>query len=154
SFRDVTELRHRVEFEKLITSISTRFIHLPLDAIDAEISEALKSIGRFAGVDACYVILLSEDKSFGRITHLWLSEELSRPIKPPAELKLKSFRWSIERLAKLEPVQIPDVEALPQEAQAERELLRCLKVRSLVELPIVFGGTPRGSLGFATIRHE
>jgi diguanylate cyclase (GGDEF)-like protein len=152
SFRDVTELRYRVEFEKLITSISTRFIHLPLDAIDGEIAEALKSIGRFAGVDSCHVILRSEDGNLGRISHLWLSEKLSKPMKPPAHLDLRRFQWSMERLIRLELVHIPDVEALPEEAEAEKELLRLLRVRSLLQLPIVFGGTPRGSLGFATIR--
>lgn len=161
SFRDVTErkraeeaLRYRVGFEMLVTSISTRFIHMPLDEVDRGISEALKAVGEFAGVDCCYVVLFSKDRSLGRTSHFWLSEKLSKPVNPPGALELGRFSWSMDRLRKLEPVHIPCVNDLPAEARPEKALLTSLKVRSLLALPIVFAGRPRGILGFSTVRED
>ncbi len=161
SFRDLTErrraeqaLRHQAEFEKLITSISTRFIHLPLDEIDRGISEALKVVGQFAGVDSCSVFLFSEDGSRGRTIHSWLAEGFPKPAQPLDELPLECLSWSMPRLRKLQPVQIPSVKDLPPEAQPEKELLESFGLRSLLHLPIVFGGALRGMLGFSTLRQE
>ncbi len=62
TFKDITDrkyaedaLQYRVEFEKLITSISTHFINVALENIRPEINQALKRIGSFAGVDRSYI---------------------------------------------------------------------------------------------------
>jgi hypothetical protein len=41
-------LLHRVEFNKLITTVSTKFIGLATDEIDQSINHALQEIGKFA----------------------------------------------------------------------------------------------------------
>jgi len=60
--RTEKELRHRYEFENLITTISTRFIHIETDKIDREITRVLKKIGEFAGIDRSYVFLFHDDR--------------------------------------------------------------------------------------------
>ena len=50
-----TSLDFRFKFEKLIATISTRFIHLTIDQIDDTMDEALKIIGEFCEVDRGYI---------------------------------------------------------------------------------------------------
>src|SRR5205807_1097160 len=52
-------LQNRFEFEQLIATISARFINLPPETIDDEISKSLGIIGDFIGVDRSYAFLLS-----------------------------------------------------------------------------------------------
>jgi diguanylate cyclase (GGDEF)-like protein/PAS domain S-box-containing protein len=67
SFRDVTErrqaeseLERRLQFERLITAISGRFISLEGSELDDAIRESLNEIRQFAGVDGCFVAFWSE----------------------------------------------------------------------------------------------
>ena len=65
---------NRLEFEKLIASISTHFITLPLAEIDEGIRRALRSVGECAGADRSYVFLRSEDGKTVDNTHEWCAE--------------------------------------------------------------------------------
>jgi GAF domain-containing protein len=62
-------LRHRVEFEKLIAGMSTRFANAADDEIDHAIDDALADIGTFMSVDHCHVIVLDDETLAGRMTH-------------------------------------------------------------------------------------
>lgn len=73
SFRDITErkrvesaLKNRVEFEQLITNLSTYFISLNPDEIDQGIEQALPKISSFIGVERGYIYLFSDS---GNPTH-------------------------------------------------------------------------------------
>jgi PAS domain S-box-containing protein len=79
--RDITErkriekaLNDRVEFEKIVASISTSFINLALDEVDAGIEDALGSIGEFSGVDRSYLFRLFDDGTKTDNTHEWCAE--------------------------------------------------------------------------------
>ena len=82
--RDITErkraekvLRHRVELERLVSTLSTRFINLaPADLDDAIIS-ALGEIGEFAGADHCHVSLFSEHQITVPTTYEWFSQRIA-----------------------------------------------------------------------------
>ena len=55
------ELKYRLEFENIITAVSTHFISLSSDEIDNGINHALETICRFAGMDRSYVFLFNFD---------------------------------------------------------------------------------------------
>ncbi|MDZ7344982.1 MAG: response regulator, partial [candidate division KSB1 bacterium] len=65
------KLKAREQFEKLIATLSTQFINLAPDEIDAAINRALQAIGEFIGVDRSYIFQFSEDGSKLINTHLW-----------------------------------------------------------------------------------
>ncbi len=78
TYEDITErkradqaLRDRLAFEQLIATISTRFVNLRPQEIDAGVNEALQEIGRFTGVDRSYVFLFRDDRQFMDNTHEW-----------------------------------------------------------------------------------
>jgi PAS domain S-box-containing protein len=142
----------RVRFEELISAISTEFINLAPGELDKGIEEALKKIGRIAGVDHSAVFLLKN--GHGSDTHEWCA-----PGIPPLKDKLQglpfgSYPWYIGKLQKGENILVSRVEDLPAEAAAEKELLLSLRIKSLVSVPMVLNNSLVGFLGFDTMRRE
>ncbi|MFO7141088.1 PAS domain-containing sensor histidine kinase [Arthrospira sp. PCC 8006] len=84
SFRDITErkrvekaLQNRVEFEQLITNLSTYFISLNTEEVDAGIQESLQKISNFIGVDRSYIYLFSDPEHQSQSIYDWRSTLMS-----------------------------------------------------------------------------
>ncbi|MBW1696406.1 MAG: PAS domain S-box protein [Deltaproteobacteria bacterium] len=148
-------LRKRAEFEFLITMISTKFINLRPEEIDLGIEQALKAIGEFDGVDRCYLFLRSEDGTKVSNTHEWCADGIEPQLDRLKDLPIETFPWWADRfLNKHEAVHIPSVDALPSEAQAEKEILQSLSFKSVLAVPIIFRGSVVGFLGFVSVKTE
>ncbi|NJK37502.1 MAG: response regulator [Oscillatoriales cyanobacterium SM2_3_0] len=79
SFRDITErkrveqaLQRRVDFEQLLTGLSTHFIRLSTDEMDQGIQQALAKISQFIGVSRGYLYLLTNSQFSGAACCEWL----------------------------------------------------------------------------------
>ena len=161
SFHDVTErkraedaLQHRIEFEDLITTISTRFINLASDEIDSRIKQAMQEIGEFAGVDLSYISLLSHDQTRLDNIHEWCAEGIESDIENQKGMRCCDFPWLMEKLDRFENIYIPRVADLPDEASAEKERLQSQDVKSVVTVPMVYGKSLVGMLGFCSLHAE
>jgi PAS domain S-box-containing protein len=159
--RDITErkraeeaLQYRVELENLITTISTNFINLAPDEIDSGINNALQEIGEFAGVDRSYVFLFCDTRAKMDNTHEWCAEGIEPQIDNLKGLSVEAFPWWMERLNRFETIHIPRVADLPSEASVEKEILQSQAIQSLVVVPMVYGGSLIGFLGFDSVRVE
>lgn len=76
--RDVTELHekeealeYRLALERLVASISSRFISLRAEDIDREIDRALDMVGSFAAADRCSLLQFMPDGIRVDVTHEW-----------------------------------------------------------------------------------
>ena len=159
AMRDITErkqaetaLRYRVELETFITTISTNFIHLDLDEIDRGIHTALQKVGEFAGADRCYIIHFSGDT--WSMTHEWCSEGIASIKDSQQNIPLESFSWWLEALNRFEFLQITSVADLPEEARAEREFIQSAGIKSVMAVPMAYGKSLQGFLGFNAVRSE
>ncbi|HVZ81378.1 MAG TPA: EAL domain-containing protein [bacterium] len=155
---DVTErrsmervLQKRMEFEKLITSLSSHFINLPLPQIDEGIRNGIGSIGRFIGVDRVFMYVVQKEKSPNPAFE-WYSEGVDPLSDEVSGISLDSFPWFSEKLGQGEAIQLVSLEELPAEASAEREFLGRRGVRSIVAVPLATAGTLIGFLTFSTTR--
>ncbi len=75
------ELKRRINFERLLTSLVSNFMNLPADEIDAGIGNALETIARFVGCNRCGIALLAEDQKTAKLLRGWW-EKGSAPIVP------------------------------------------------------------------------
>ena len=158
---DVTErrqaekaLEYRSEFDRLITSISTSFINLASDEVDSGIKQALQAIGEFVGVDRSYVFLLSDGGTKMDNTHEWCAKGIEPQINNLKELPVDTFPWWMEKLNQFETVYVPRVADLPPKASAEKEILQPQGIQSLIIVPMVYGRSLVGFLGFDSVRAE
>ena len=159
--RDISErkqaeeaLRYRFKLEELITSISTNFIKLPLDEIDKGIDSALQSIGKFINVDRIYVFLFNDNGPVMDMAYEWVDESIEPKIDHHKELNINSFSWLMEKLKRFETTYIPDFSKLTSTASSEQNILHSHAVKSFVAVPMVYGQSLKGFLGFVSIREE
>jgi PAS domain S-box-containing protein len=146
--------KHQVAFGNLITRISTNFINLSPQEIDAGIDRALRDVGRFMEVDRSYVFLFSDDKTMMDNTHEWCAEGIEPQTRRMQDVPVEALSWSNEILMRGEVLHIPCVDELPPEASAERVEFQSQSTRSLIATPMVYQGETIGLLGFDGVRAE
>jgi len=145
-------LGSRVRFDDLISEISTEFINLAPGDLDKGIEEVLKKIGKSAGVDHSAVFLFKN--GHGSDTHEWSARGIPSLKDKLQSVLLESFPWFVGKLRQGENILIRQVQDLPPEARAEKELLLDLGVKSLVSVPMVLNNSLVGFLGFDMVRRE
>jgi len=148
------ELKYRFEFEKLITSISTRFINLAPNEIDSGINNALKEIGQFAGMDRCYVMLISGKEAGIKDVYEWCADGIEPTLERLQGTSANEFPWWMEKMCRIENIVSSKILDLPQEARVEKETLLDCGVKSIVAVPLMYGKSLLGFLGFHAVLSE
>jgi PAS domain S-box-containing protein len=147
-------LQARLAFERLITGISTEFINLAPNQIDAGIQRALKAIGEFVRVDRSYVFLIASDGATTDTLYEWCADGIESFIGRIRSIPLDTFAWSMERFKRLEAVYVPSLGILPPEASAEKQEFELEGIKSLINVPIAYRGTLVGFLGLDSVLTE
>jgi PAS domain S-box-containing protein len=149
-------LQERLALEKIMTDISTEFVNLTPDQVDAGILRALHTIGEFTASDRSYVFLFAHDGTTMYNTHEWCRAGVE-PLRPLYQAQpMSALPWFVSRIQRLEAVHVPSVLDLPPEAAVDRE--RCLAhqppTRSVLNVPLIYRGKALGLLGFDSVRAE
>ncbi len=147
------ELKERIAFEQLLTGLSTRFINLPWERIDAEIKEALQQVLRFFKGDRCGLLEVRRDGGSVRVIHAAYAEGVE-PI--PSDVNLAAlFPWHYDRVVRRgEIVCVARLDELPPDAQKDRRALGQMRVRSRLVIPLRLGEEITHLAVVASIREE
>jgi len=145
-------LQYRVEFERLITTISTNFINLAPGEIDSAITHVLQAIGEFAGVDRSYIFLFSDDGTKMDNTYEWCAQGMEPRIQKLKGLSVDDLPWALEEIKTGETIHIPSVADLPPGATAEKEHWQWQDIQSLIVVPMIYAGSLAGFLGFDSVQ--
>ena len=145
-------LRYRIKFENIITTISTNFIHLSPGEVANGINYALKKLGEFTNIDRNYIFMFNNNGTKINNNYEWCNKCTDLEINKQKGLPVEgSPRW-LEELKNLETIYIPDVSKLKSNAKVEKEILKSRGIKSIVAIPMIYGGSPKGFLGFESIR--
>jgi len=146
-------LRYRLEFERLISTLSTRFIE-PGD-IDRKINETLAAIGEFVGVDRAYVFQIGDDGGTADNMYEWCAEGVDAQID---NLKGVSIAEELPLFWKAmmghEVFHVAAVAELPAEAKLEKEHFEMQDIQAVVVVPMLIQGKLSGFLGFDSVRSK
>lgn len=148
------ELLYRLNFEELITTLSTHFINLAPDEIDCGIQVALEWIGTFSGVDRSYIFLLDETGTYINNDYEWCASEITPQIEQRKQIPITALEEWNEQIKNLETIYIPSTTKLPKEKSISKRFLRLQCIKSLVVVPIVYRGIFIGFLGFDSVKEE
>lgn len=161
TIRDITDrkeadrqLQYRLEFERVITSLSSRFIALAPDEIDSNIIYALQTIGEFIGIDRAYVFRFSGDGKTMSNTHEWCADGIEPQIGRLQNLSVSEFGYFTARVIRGEVFQLPRVSDLPKEAAVEKAEFESEGIRSLVCVPTISQAQTTGFLGVDAVLSE
>ncbi len=152
--RHEEELRRRLQFEGLVTSISTYFASLRADELDKGIQRALADVGHFVDADHCSVLLLQDGGTRMHQAYEWFSEGIDPKPSWIRDVETRQLPWGMEQLRQSRVLNIPSVRELQGQAADAKGLLETMGVKSLLCGPIVIGGKLFGFLDIAVVRRE
>ncbi|MGA1843354.1 MAG: PAS domain-containing protein [bacterium] len=116
---------------------------------DVDYTEILRTLGEAIGANRAYIFQFRENDLKMDNTHEWCTEGTTPQIENLQDIDAAMVPWWMEKLRNNEDIIIPDVDALPPEAGAEKEILTAQDIRSLIVVPInSMGGTVSGFMGF------
>ena len=148
------ELRERLAFEELVTNLSTRFVSVTSEDLDASLNDALGEIGTFAGVDRAYIFRFTANGRAMDNTHEWCSPGTDPQIDTLQNLPLDSLPWWTRQLKARQVIHVPDVGQMGPEFTAEKTVLDEQKVRSVLAIPMVLEDSVVGFVGFDSVRER
>jgi len=145
------QLNDRIFQEQLISDISREFIHLSENDITKAIQYSLHQIGEYTNADRCYVAYFSFAE--GRIgqTHEWCRQGIPSEADNMAALSLDAVPWFMQQLSNAECILAAALDELPPEAQAEKSMWLERHLKSVVRVPMIYGGELRGFVGLDSL---
>jgi PAS domain S-box-containing protein len=87
-------------------------------------------------------------------THEWCAEGIEPQIQNLEELPSDSLPWFMELVRRLEVFHVPRVADMPSKAKAEKEHFQAQGIQSLIVVPMIYGGSLVGFVGFDSVREE
>jgi two-component system sensor kinase FixL len=140
-----------LRFEQLVAELSSTFINLPPDKVEAQIIEALGRVGSLLRFDVAALSVFTGRGTEGRVAYIWRAEGVP---EIPADLTDKDFPWSARELLAGRDVCLPRLDLMPLAARTDRATYERYRVRSSYSIPMVAGGKVLGVLGLNTVGQE
>ncbi|MGV8075208.1 MAG: sigma 54-interacting transcriptional regulator [Syntrophobacteraceae bacterium] len=129
----------RLQFERLLSDISARFVNIPPDRVDLEIEQALEQILEFFQGDRCALLQILPDNTSWRITHVAARESVP-PVPRGTKLDKSVNPWAYDKLVrKREVLSFSKLDDLPAEAIVDRQTWMDWGIRSNLNIPITTG---------------
>jgi PAS domain S-box-containing protein len=146
-------LGERLEFDTLISDLSSRFINLPPGEVDREIQGALRRVCDLVGIDFAVLWQWSGAAPEAVLpTHAYFADEAWRPSEAMRE---DQYPWAVQQVLAGRMFAMASLDDYPPEGAVDRETLRRFGVKSGVCLPLTVGGEPPiGALGLNVMREE
>jgi len=125
-------LKDRLAIEEAVAEVSRIF----LSPDRSDLNEVLSILGRATSVNRTHILRLDADTHEIVGEYEWCSPDTqslknsNRTLNPPL------YSWLIKSMENGESVMIPDVDSLPSESSADKEMLKSSNIRSLLAIPI------------------
>lgn len=147
--RNEGKLKQNLEFEELISSISSNFVGI-FD-LDKSINSLLKSIGEFFHAERSYIFII--DKKFNTLnnTNEWCNKGIKPKTNNFQNLNIKSFDFCLNKLKNSEAICYRDVSEIPNDANINLDFFESRNVKSIVVLPLKIEGNLYGFIGFDNV---
>ena len=147
------ELETLLKIQRELTRLATEFINIPMDQQDQAINQSLALVGGLVKVDRAYLFAYDFAAGIARNTHEWCAAGIAPRIDAVQAVTISEMPAGVETHRRGELVLIPSVAELPADGGL-RQVLEMRGVRSLVTLPLMYGGNCLGFVGFDATREE
>ncbi len=142
-------LESRLNFEKVISSISSRFVGRV--NLDEAINSSFEDMGALSKADRVSLFLFDEENKFFSNTHEWCAEGINHQQINLQKVDIGIISWWIAQVEKISFVNIRDISDLPNRAQSVKKFMEIQNVQSFLAFPIYTSGTINGFVCFSKI---
>ncbi len=143
----------QLEFQQIVAEASSRFVGIESDeAFDDVLNDCLLRLGKLFGVDRSYLFMFSDDLERMSNTHEWCATGISSQMNRIQDAATDTMPWWRKQIMQAKTVHVPEVNALPPEAKAEKEEFSSQGIQSLISLPMQSAsGNMMGFFGFDAV---
>ena len=147
-------LQERLQFERLLSDLSARFVNIAPDQVDVEIRSALRQVLELFSVDRCGLIRVSPNDNTFRITYVAYASDIP-PVPENTDLSSNLFPWVYEKIIKRhEVVSFITRDELPSEAAVDKQTYEGLEIRSALNIPLPLGAALDYIISINTVRKK
>jgi PAS domain S-box-containing protein len=146
------ELAEKLRLQRLLAELSSRFVALPSEHVNAAIEETQRLIVETLGLDRSTLWQLVKHGPGMVLTHCW-----QRPGWPPLPLHFYTngmLPWARARVTRGEIVCFTSLDELPPDAARDVEIFRLYGPKSNVTIPLIANGQVFGAIAFSTLGVE
>jgi len=146
------KMQYQEEYRQLLINISTLFINLPIDQVEATIQNLLESMATFVGADRAYIFEYDIQKHTSSNIYEWCGDGILPQID-----KLQNFpNDAIPELTQSHMQgNIKIVEDTSSLAQSDfKDMLISQDIKSLVTIPLMKKDECRGFVGFDSVKSK
>ncbi|MFX1391380.1 MAG: ATP-binding protein [Promethearchaeota archaeon] len=145
-------LESRLNFEKVISSISSRFVG-KVD-LNGAINSSFEDMGKLSNSDRVSLFLFDDKKKFFRNSHEWCTENINSQIGNLQKVDISIISWWINQVEKISFVNIRNVSDLPNGAYSVKKFMEIQNIKSFLAFPIYISGTINGFVCFSKIKES
>lgn len=142
-------LRRRINFEKTVANISTRFV--VLEDFDKAVFKSLADAGRLSGAGRVYLFQFRDNGDIMDNVHEWCDEGVTPEIEHLQNLPTAMFPWLMKCLHAGNVIHIDDVSKMPPEAAAEKKEFEKEGIKAILILPVYAEKELTGFIGFDNV---
>jgi formate hydrogenlyase transcriptional activator len=147
-----TEIEQQLRFEKTLAEISSVFVNLDSNKIDAQIMQSQKRVCETFGLERSTLMQISRDGHEAVVTHSWAADGFQQT----PFLSIQDFPWCARTALSGQRLSFARIDDLPVEAAKDKEALRRYGPKANLGLPLLSSGKLVGTLAFGSMheRHE
>ncbi len=145
------EVEEKLQFEVLLSQLSSNFINLSTEEIDSKIRGALKAIVDFLGFDRGSINVISKDQSKIIRTHQY---SLPGVAMSPDETPVEMLPQWLKTLHRGKVTSFSSIDEIPELSHKEKNFCASLGFKSLISIPMIVGGTVLGAVLFTSSTSE
>lgn len=142
-------LKRRIDFEKTVASISTKF--LVFSEFNNAVFKSLADAGQLSKASRAYLFQFHDSGSIMDNTHEWCYEGVIPRIQYRQNLSSAIYPWLMENLHAGNIIHIADVTKMPPEATSEKEEFKKEGIKALLILPVYAENELAGFIGFDNV---
>lgn len=144
-------LRERLRLHRSLNALMTHFVRMQPGTHDQKIPEFLDALGNWLGVDRAYTIFISSDSRTVREGYEWCRQGIPSALEILKKRSFERIVWVRQYLRAAGVVHVADTAAIPDEAEADAELLSAMSVRTFLGFLLVFRDTSMAVLMLDTV---
>ena len=145
------DINKQLQFQKLISKISSEFINLPDSKIDDEIEHSIQLVAEHFGIDRIALLQFSEDTTELHLTHTYAIDQRKRA---PLFLVSEQLPWFSGSLRSCQTLRIKRTADMPEEAIPERKYVEEQGIKSFVTIPMIVAGSSIGAISYSSTERE
>ena len=143
-------LTYTANMTNLLMEMSSQYINIPLNEVDAAIQMSLGKMGEFVFADRAYVFSYDFKKKTTSNDYEWCNADIEPQIEQLKEVPMDMIQDWVSTHAKGHYLYIEDVSALPQGGL--KEILEPQGIKSLISFPMMSGRQCIGFVGFDSVK--